>query len=639
MKKGVRGILMRAWRPLAAVGAGVMLALSMPPWNLGELVWVWTVPLLVAVWSLSDSPRPRYHGKLRWRRLASHWFGRRPRFWGGIKLGFLSGLTFFTINLFWIFELHPVIDSKALALLGVLALASYLALYLAAWGGIAATLGRPSVDELSIPVTEPVLDESPEDERNRKKKEALGKLDKKPGLFTTSFASLKFAFINAGAWVTLEWIRGWFLSGFGWNGLGIALHENPTLIQICDLVGVTGLAFLPVFLSCILINTAWRVHLEAGSKRLRPHLDFMLAVVLLILVFFYGVQKATEPLPEEAIEVRTLLVQPNIPQTLKWDPEAARNIYRTLKDLTSIYVGVQELDLVVWPEACLPLALDHPEHVRFLGPLLAAGEGEHSMLIGCNVIKEEPGEERQFYNSAALLKGAVGNSPQIYDKSHLVPFGEFLPLRSFPLVDRMLGGLLPNDMSRGTSNEPLRLSLVERPGEVIEDEDGSQRVSGAREAQSVALSALVCFEDTVPRLVRKMVRPEPQLFVNVTNDGWFGKSVASEQHLINAMFRCIEFRRPMVRCANTGVSVCLDQTGSLFDREEGDGYARRVEDPETENTFVAGALPSVIRLHPDPPTTFYARYGDLFTCLCAGFTSLAVVWRLLRGRLGRKGDK
>ncbi len=581
------------------------------------------MPLFIALWSLpalppSASTSDAQAGRWYLQQLR-RWIRPRSRGFRGAHLGLVSGLTFFLLNLEWLLELHHVIDSLILAAIGLLSLALYLALYVAAWGAFAATVGRPSRDDLSNP---PMLslsaDKDSVDDHGRPSFIRLG--NRFEGLFRTSFNSLRFALLNAAAWTGLEWLRGWMLTGFGWNGLGVALHQNPTLIQIVDIIGVTGLSFLPVFIAGILLHTAWRIHLEAGSGRLRPHLDFMVGVIVLISVFFYGVEKAGAPLAKNPVEVRTLLVQPNIPQSLKWDPAAATNIYQTFNDLTRLNVEINPFDLVVWPEASLPLYLDHPDHEAYLEDLLALGD--HSILLGVNVFEPRRGltseqEIRASYNSAALLRKELEDA-QVHHKSHLVPFGEFLPLRSlFPPIERVFGGLLPSDFDRGRSTEPLVLELLGEPAR-----------------PNILLSPLICFEDTVPRVVRKLIRRGPQVLVNLTNDGWFGESPASLQHMINASFRCIEFRRPMIRCANTGVTCLIDSTGSSYDRESGDGYRRMIEDPETGNTFIRGTLPVTLKIDLNPPMTFYARFGDAFSMLCAMIAVIGIGFSL--GQLRRK---
>jgi len=617
-------------RPIAAIASGVLLALCFPSANHGQCVWVWAIPLLFALWSLPERITPvddETTKKSKRFKRTRRWLGgwsRRSRAWRGGVLGYLAGFVFFAISLRWIFEIRTVVESAFPAAAGWIALSGYLALFPAAWAAFAATIGRPTKGDLCPPAPAPDPNTATSMPGERPKLAEMNAQPSKFGsLFSTSFASLKFALLNAAAWAGLEWIRGWMLTGFGWNGLGVALHQSPTLIQICDIIGVTGLSFVPIFATCILMQTAWRIHLEAGSRRLRPHLDFMVAVTMIILIFFYGVHRASDMPGEDAIAMRTLVIQPNIPQSLKWEEGAATENYRVLNNLSREWLnedfGVPLFDLVVWPESCLYFYLDHPDHVPYLNSLLKLGN--HGLLLGANVyeprkVHTDPDEIEAVYNSAVLLQEDF-SSAQVFHKNHLVPFGEFLPLRNIPGVEAILGGLLPNDFGRGTSTDPLLLDHPSSPDIRIQ------------------LSPLICFEDTVPRVARRLVRPGPQVLVNLTNDGWFGQSAQSEQHLVNALFRCVELRRPMIRATNNGTTCIIDSSGSRYDRTEGSR-----PHPDQENaTFlrelpahVEGSLKGRIKIDPNPPITFFAKFGDVFSIACGLIALVAVAVRLVRSR-------
>ena len=209
-------------------------------------------------------------------------------------------------------------------------------------------------------------------------------------------------------------------------------------------------------------------------------------------------------------------------------------------------------------------------------------------------------EGKPNYTGAALMRGSVAHH-QLYRKIHLVPFGEFLPLRSVPLMQKILGGVLPGDFTSGSSTEPL---ILEKPA-------------------GVQIIPLICFEDTFGRLARKFVRDAPQLLVNCTNDGWFLHSAENEQHLASARFRCIELRRPMARAANTGVTCIIGADGRIRPED-------RLADARTGSVFVEGALSREIMLEKHPPRTFYARHGDAFSVVllaAAGFAGATALWR------------
>ncbi len=545
--------------PLAAAASGALLSLCFPGFGLGGLVWVWMAPLLLALWF----PRPGVGG----RRRALRGFG----------LGYLAGLAFFVINLSWLYHNHEIHFAASFAL------QAYLALYFGLWGAFAATAGRPRF------VDEPV------DPASR---------DPWEYAIRPALQSVAAAAANAGAWCGLEWLRGWLLSGFGWNGLGVALHEDLVMVQVADLVGVIGVAFMPAFCACVAAGVLLRLTRELRGGRLRAHLDFAAAVLLVVGAFYYGTGKLSER-PEETVDVRILLVQGGVPQDDKWDAAAAREIYDRYWRMTTRYLEHAEFDLVVWPESSLPYSLHDPYNAGYLDRLLAVGDFE--LLLGLN--EEVPGEG--IFNSIVALRGEAA-SARSYRKIHLVPFGEFVPFREqLPFLEDLVPSALGVDFQPGTSAEPLSMAKPEPYGVI----------------------PLVCFEDTVGRLARRFVRPGPQLIVNVTNDAWFGHSAASEQHLANALFRCIELRRPMARCANTGVTCLIDSAGSLYDRwVSPPGGVRKVLDPDSGSTFIEAALPESVSIPGGPPTTFYARFGDVFTLAA---TALALGIAVVRCRAPR----
>ena len=246
------------WPLIAALVSGVLLAMCFPGFgNFSGLVWVWMLPLLPAIWR-----------------------GGSKRY--GFGIAYLSGLVFWLLNLKWLWTVSG---------LGAMAMAAFLALYFGAWGAIAVSLGNPwrkpkdksnkvnktgSSEQQAASSLQQKIDQKTS--QQRKSRPGLSLFN---GALEDSLRSLKFAFINAAAWVGLEWLRGWVFTGFSWNGLGVAFHETPVLAQAADLVGITGLAFLPVLMSAVLVQTAVRLKAEAAAGKLKPRLDFSVAALLL----------------------------------------------------------------------------------------------------------------------------------------------------------------------------------------------------------------------------------------------------------------------------------------------------------------------------------------------------------------------
>ncbi|HET7239310.1 MAG TPA: apolipoprotein N-acyltransferase, partial [Terrimicrobiaceae bacterium] len=201
------------------------------------------------------------------------------------------------------------------------------------------------------------------------------------------------------------------------------------------------------------------------------------------------------------------------------------------------------------------------------------------------------------YNSAVLLTENARNA-QIYKKIHLVPFGEYVPLRSsFPLFAWLVGNLVPDDFDFG--RDPVVLQMSRKP---------------------VKIGPLICFEDTLGDLTRQFALRGAQILITMTNDAWFLRSAGSEQHVINALFRCAETKLPMVRAANTGVSCVIDRFGRITNRLQDD----------KGNTFIEGVLMAQVDVPTDPRRTFYTRYGEVFSLGCLAVSVIAIGLRLVR---------
>ena len=480
--------------------------------------------------------------------LAAIWFGpahpRRPLA-GKAALGYVAGLVCFLGSLSWL---------TTVTVAGWFILCLYLALYPAVWAGFVYVAATP---------------------RDR------------PGsarpVWLSSWSNLRAGMLASAGWVALEFLRGHVFTGFGWNSLGVALHANVPLIQISSLAGVGGLSFLAVLASAIAVATVRRLAAEARGGKIRAHFDFTLTLALIVGCFAYGLRQLADP--DGMIPLRVAAVQPSIPQNEKWNPAAEQRIYDTLERQTAAAAALQP-DLVIWPEAATPRGFfEDPVANRFVKSQVA--RGDFSLLFGSLILSHEAD-----YNAAVMLIGPEPE-PQVYPKSHLVMFGEYIPFReSFPLFAILVGDLVPADFDAGEG--PVIFHLPE---------------------PHVAMAPLICFEDTLGYLARQASKAGAQMFVNITNDGWFKRSAGSRQHAAHAVFRCAETRRPMVRCANTGITCVIDLHGRVrqtFHTADGD-------------TFGEGVLLAEVSVPAAPPTTFYVRHGDAFSaaCLAATFAALA----------------
>ncbi|MFL6514182.1 MAG: apolipoprotein N-acyltransferase [Chthoniobacterales bacterium] len=527
-------------------------------------VWPWLAALASGLLAAAAFP-PFNQDWLVWIALtpliAAIWFSgagvRRP--WlRNLLLGYVSGLVFFTIVFSWLGSLGRLFDSIPLYGLALL-LSLYMGMHWAFWSWFAGFIV--------------------------------------PRRFTSSWRNLLSASVGAAAWVTHEWIRGWLFGGFGWNGLGVSQHTHWLLIQICEITGVAGLSFVIAFTNIVAVTIPLRLFSETRSHQMRPHWDLNLTVLGIFGLMLFGWNAVHQTARTQPVRVGA--IQPNISQQVKFTPDSAATVFAQLRRLSQPLVETNPSpQLLVWPESATPGPLLADERTyRFVMDFSATAHAD--LLLGSDVFEDE-----QAYN-AAILVPSNGDDLQVYRKIHLVPFGEYVPLRhSFPLFAAIAGRWVPGDFGMGKDYTRFKLS----------DAD-------------VELAPLICFEDTIGELTRRFVLPDQRgrgadLLVNMTNDGWFLRTAGSHQHLSNAIFRCVETRRPMVRAANTGVTCFINQLGRVTDvlRDEHDG------------TFTEGALTGVVDVPIHGVLTFYVRHGELFAQICAAVTALSLI-ALLSARL------
>ena len=542
--------IINLWPWLAAILSGFLYAACFAPFNLTWFCWIALTPLIAAIW---------FSGT-----------GSRHRWLRSLLLGYVAGLTFFWIVFCWL---------TTVTVLGWFLLPFYLAIYFGIWAWFC-DLMRPRA--------------------GKKHSRAPGKwsqmlaqacTDAAPAQspWTKSTNNLRLAFVLAAAWTMLEWLRGWVFSGFGWNGLGVALHDTWPLIQITELTGVAGLSFMVAFANVIGITTAYRLVVEARTRIMRPHFDFTVTMAAIVGVLVFGL-RATQVSPPTK-PLRVAAVQSNVPQHQKFDPQFTRRIFDQFHRLSEIALRSNPPpDLLVWPESSMPgPVLADQESNKFVMDLAASSATD--LLLGTIDVDKE-----DVYN-AALLVSDGGERTQIYRKLHLVPFGEYVPGRhKVSLLAQIVGDQVPADFKEGTEYTVFTLT-----------------------DSNVHVAPLICFEDTIGELTRQFVLPTEttpgaNLLVDMTNDGWFERSAGSHQHLANAIFRCVETRRPMIRAANTGVTCFINQFGRVTQMLRDD----------TGSTFIEGVLAGEIKVPTEQELTFYVRHGELFAKACAAITLVSI---------------
>ncbi len=338
---------------------------------------------------------------------------------------------------------------------------------------------------------------------------------------------LAFALI----WSGLEWLRGHILTGFPWNLAGSTFALSDAMVQLSALLGAYGQSLVMVFAGAL-------AALLGESRSRRRALAVPGLLVILVAVWLGGtVRLALAPPPDIKADGPYLrIVQPNIAQSVKWrsdrrDEIVARHIALSLQPST------RPLDLVVWPEAAMPFVIDEdPSVLSFLTRELPAGA---TLITGAPRRAQDSAGAWQVWNSLQVVSAERGLIAT-YDKHHLVPFGEYVPLRSLLDLDKITPGSL--DFSAGPGPRTLAF-------------DGLPPVSPS-----------ICYEAIFPDGVVAPEGPRPAWLLNLTNDGWFGVSSGPYQHLASARLRAVEQGIPLVRAANTGVSAVIDSYGRIVHR-------------------------------------------------------------------------
>lgn len=561
-------------RLVAIASSGLMVATLVPPFHFTSFAWFCLIPLLLSVWTLKGSHRAKK----------------------GFLIGYLTGLISFGFQISWL---------SSVSWIAPFLLSAYLAIFFGAFGAFAATIGNPWSGKSSLS-DQPLH-----------------------CLFT--------AFTHASVWAGLEWLRGWLFTGFGWNGLGIAFHDTLVMSQAADLLGVAGLSLMLVFFQCVLVQVAHRLIKSGRDGISRPRWDFAATALCVGFVIAYGILRIAGESGKEFTPLKSLLVQLNIPHegaSVLWTAEQVHMGYeeKTIQALETINqqnelmlheaIGKQDHgeitlsspDWVLWPETSLTGRIIRAdsgewgawrENADTISRVRSAGNFD--LIYGAVEIEGElradglyPKENPKVYNSIVLQD--PDEHLKTYRKRHLVLFGETIPfVDKIPLLkkiyEQQAGAEYSGSFATGSSLEPIPTTL---------------------RGKAISIIPAVCFEDTVPRLIRKFVRNEPQIIVNLTNDGWFKQSAAAAQHFANARFRAIELRRPMLRCANTGVSAAIDTIGSISHPKTGKNQA--ILD-EKGSSFQSASLLTELNIPHQPSFSLYALIGDwgIITLALLGF--------------------
>ena len=426
---------------------------------------------------------------------------------------------------------------------------------------------------------------------------AIGLISRRSGATIALFAA---PFV----WVSMEYLKSTYtFLAFPWGLLAHTQHQNPTIIQIASVTGAYGVSFLVVVVNSactamllprVCTLTKAKSTFDNPVSRRGVITIVCIAAILTSLSLLYGQTSLSKPIIGKGIKVA--VVQGNIEQAKKWNRRFAKFIMKTYADLT-LEASYEKPELIIWPETATPGSISKDStiyrHVRRIGS--AAGT---YLLLGSSEYQKFKGSAsskvKKVFNSAFLIPPDEKAKHERYSKLRLLPFGEYLPLKDtipWPYI-----------------NVPLVSESV--PG-------GEFTVF---EHPSFRFGVTICWENIFPDLVRQFVKRGAQLIVNITNEAWFGKTAAPYQFVSMSVFRAVENRVFVVRCANTGVSCFIDPYGRIADR---------VKDENGQDLFIRGVLTREVI--PMESKTIYTRYGDLLawlSLLCsAGFLLIALLRR------------
>lgn len=410
-------------------------------------------------------------------------------------------------------------------------------------------------------------------------------------------------------WTALDYLRSMAFTGWPWATLGYSQHDNLGLLGLAQFTSVYGLSF------AVVLGGAGAAAVIAGRGRGPRAREGIVALAVVLLLHLLGFALRIVPGENDAPSGRTLRVaalQGNIEQGAKWDAASYRRTLEQYESLTR-RAAAEGAEIVVWPETAVPGVLERDPQLGLWLERLSRETGSVLLVgsVGADFAPDfgpDAGAILRYFDSAFLVHPTAGRVAR-YDKTHLVPFGEYVPLRG--LLGGFLGavarGIATGDVTPGESPRALDFEI----GFAAEGEE-------AASSTSLRLGTPICYELLFPDLVRRFVSDGGGMLLAITNDAWYGRTGAPYQFLAITQMRSAETGVWTVRAANTGVSAVIDSGGRIRDQI-----------PIFEPGFIVADVPVRAQIG-EEDGTFYVRHGDVFAraiCLLLGVIGLLAVRR------------
>jgi apolipoprotein N-acyltransferase len=383
-------------------------------------------------------------------------------------------------------------------------------------------------------------------------------------------------------WTCLEFIKSHLFTGFPWENLAYSQYKFLSIIQFTDITGIYGLSFVIIFINVLLFDLI--AHRQNGNKIMTELAAGCIILTLLVGYGTFSLNRVNAELKRaEALEVS--LIQGNIDQNIKWNPQYQEESIEIYKNLSLAKAPVGR-GLIIWPETATPFFFQEEFNLSATVRTIPRLTSDW-LLFGSPSYLEEG--NRTFYMNSAFLLSPDGKVAGKYDKVHLVPYGEYVPLRKyFPFINKLVAGI--GDFRKGEGNNPIKFG-------------------------NHSLGILICYEGIFPELSREYKKKGARLLVNITNDAWFGRSSAPYQHLSMTVFRAVENRTFFLRSANTGISAIISPSGKIIKKTE-----------LFERSVLRGNVKFLDR------KTIYALYGDIFVYICLILLGV-IIFSSIKGEL------